>query len=276
MANLSISTAWNETVEFVRRESRLLFPLAFMLVALPSAILKTVQPLPPSPGEAPPMGPWLLVIPLVVVATLVGNLAISWLALRPGASVGEAIRRGARRFLPLIGAALLLALAGAILFFIAAMVAVVLVPGALAAAQAGAPAPAMVGAVLVTMLIIAPVLIFVGARMVALTPAAAVEEGGPIALLQRSWRLTAGHTWKLIAFLLLIGITVSVLGLVIEAVAGSLFIVLAGPARPGSASMVLIATVMAIVNTVVAVYLASLIARIYAQLAGDEKVAVFT
>jgi hypothetical protein len=271
MANLSITAAWNETVDFVRREARLLLPLAFIFVSLPSAILKIFMPMPAAPGEPPAMGAWLVLLPIVFVATIVGNLAMSWLALRPGASVGESIGRGGKRFLPLLGALLLLGLAGGLLFFIAAMVAVVIVPGALASAQAGATTPAMATAAAVTILLILPFLLFVGARMVALTPAAVAEEGGPIALLRRSWRLTAGNSLKLVGFLLLVGIAVSVIGYVVEALFGILFITVAGPIRPGSASLVLVAIVLAIVNTVVAAYLASLIARLYAQLAGKDE-----
>lgn len=268
MANLSISTAWNETVEFVKRESRLLFPLAFMLIALPSALLRIVMPPPPVPGTMPEPGLWLALVPLVIVATMVGNIAISYLALRPGVSVGEAIQRGLRRFLPLLAAVLLVALAGALLFFVVALVMVLVVPGAMSSAAAGAATSALALATVLAMLLLLPVILYFAARLIAVTPAAAAEEAGPIELIRRSWALTTGHVGKLVAFLLLVAIAVSVLGRVVESLAGILFIALAGPLRPGSLSTVLIALVLAAVNTVVGAYLGSLVARVYAQLSG--------
>src|SRR5688572_25228939 len=113
MARLSITTAWNESAEFVRREARLLFPVAFLLVSLPGLVLQLAMPA-VEPGQATPPGPWLALLPVALSLGLIGTLAISFLALRPGASVGEALQRGLRRFLFLLGASLLAA-AGPIL-----------------------------------------------------------------------------------------------------------------------------------------------------------------
>ena len=44
MANLSITTAWNETASFVQREARLLFPIAFLLIALPGGLFQMMLP----------------------------------------------------------------------------------------------------------------------------------------------------------------------------------------------------------------------------------------
>jgi hypothetical protein len=268
MANLSITAAWNDTTEFVKRESRLLFPIAFMLIALPVAVMEALTPDPAGPGRLPEHGVWTLLVPLVIIASMIGNLAISYLAIKADMSVGEAIGRGARRFLPLLGAFILLCLAGAILFLVAAIVAVLLVPGAMSDAAAGAQSPALARAVVLTVILLLPVLIFFGARLMLVTPVTAAEQGGSIAILRRSWSLTAGFVWKLAGFLLLIVILIGVLTTAVESVAGILFALLAGPLRAGSLSKLLTILVMAGVNTVVGVYLASLIARIYAQRAG--------
>ena len=81
MAKLSISTAWAETVAFVQRESRLLFPLAFMLISLPFALLGIVVPQ-PEPGQMPEVGPWLVLVLVALLVSMIGNVAISYLALR--------------------------------------------------------------------------------------------------------------------------------------------------------------------------------------------------
>ena len=275
MANLSITNAWNETAAFVSREAGLLFPISFLLLSLPNALMEAVTPAPAVPGQAPEPGLWLLFVPVLIVLGVIGNVAISQLALRPGSSVGEALRRGATRMPALLGAALLFGVAFLILFFVIAIIAVLIVPGAMDAAQAGAPTPAMVTVVLLVMLILIPVALFFGARLMMMTPVAALEAGGPFDLISRSWRLTAGHIWKLIGFLLLVAVVVGVLTGAIRAVAGIAFALLAGPLEPGSTSTWLVIVVMSLVNMVVAAYLTSFIARIYAQLAGTTTPDVF-
>ncbi len=271
MAKLSITTAWNETAAFVGREARLLFPLAFMLVALPVAAMGLVMPTPASPNELPGGGLWLLALPVALIASTIGNIAISHLALKPGASVGEGIARGAARCAMLIVAVILLGLVAMLSFFIVATIVMLLVPGAMAGAQSGVPTPALATATLLMVALILPLIVFLTARLLVMTPAAAAEEGGPIRLIQRSWALTAGHTWKLIGFILLVFITVGVLGAAIEAVVGLVAALLVGPLAPGSLSALIVIVAMAGVNTVIGAYLATLIARIYAQLAGTAE-----
>jgi membrane-anchored glycerophosphoryl diester phosphodiesterase (GDPDase) len=120
-----------------------------------------------------------------------------------------------------------------------------------------------------------PLLFYFGARLMLMTPAAAAEEVGPIGLIVRSWRLTAGSVWKLIGFLILIALLVGILSTVVQIIGGLFFALVAGPPEPGSLSALLVTTLMAGVNTVVAVCLTSLIARMYTQLAGSAPSDVF-
>ena len=275
MANLSITQAWNETVEFVRREGGLLFPVSFMLVSLPNALREALTPPPPLPGQLPPAGLWVLLIPVAVVTAIIGNLAISYLALRPGSSVGEALRRGVARMPALLAAAILVGIVGAILFFILAIISFILIPGALPSAPGSVPTQATVAALLLAFALMLPFLLFFGARLMMTTPAAAAESGGPFALIGRSWTLTADHVWKLIGFLLLLFVALIVIFGAIGAVAGILFTLVAGPIAPGSTSAWLVIVLMSLVNMVVTAYLTSLVARIYAQLAGTITPQVF-
>lgn len=275
MANLSITRAWNEAAEFVRREAGLIFPVAFLLLALPNALLEAFTPPAPAPGESPEPGLWLLLIPLLGLASIVGNVAISYLALRPGSSVGEALRRGAGRMPALLGAGLLVGLGFLILFFIVAGIVFALVPGAIAAVEAGATTGAMVTAVTIVFLLVLPVAFYFGARLMLTTPVAAAEGAGVFQILKRSWQLTTGHVWKLVGFLVLVGILVGVLTGAIRAVTGILFAIVAGPLEPGSTSAWLVIVVMSLANMVVFAYLNTTIARIYAQLAGERTDQVF-
>lgn len=261
MATLSITAAWEETAAFVKREARLLFPIAFLLLSLPAAILQALTPV-TTPGRMPEAGLWLLFLPVLLVCSLVGALAISWLALRPGASVGEALQVGLRRFLPLIGAALLVGCGVALV-----MVPVLLIVGAIAAAGGGAASPALVA--LLT-LILVPLYLLIWVRLILMTPAAAVEPGGSIAIIRRSWQLTQGHFWRLLGFLLLIIVVALVTLMAVTAVFGLLILAVVGPPQPGNLAMFLISLASALVQAVVSGVFTAFIARIYAQLSGGQ------
>lgn len=266
---LSVTKAWNESVAFVKAEARLLFPLAFMLVALPAAVTRALVPVVP-PGETPPAGPWIAAAVLAMVAALVGNLAISCLAIRPGVSVGEALAQAARRSPLLVAAALLIVCAFLALAFMLSFVVALVVVGA-SAGSAATPGSAELGrAAVILAVVLIPVLVFFSARLLLMAPVAAAERGGPFAIISRSWRLTQGNSVKLVGLILMLFLLALVLQVAVESVLGTLFILLAGPAQPGSISALLILLAMAALNMVLAVYVGTLVARIYAQAAGDQ------
>ena len=115
---MSIGKAWEEA-----RESSLLFPVALLFVALPGLILQEMTPpelakwnlaestMPQVPGSF-----WLAML-LAVIIIWFGSLTLFALALRPGISVGEALRLSFARLPVLLGVALVVAgfLAGAVI-----------------------------------------------------------------------------------------------------------------------------------------------------------------
>src|SRR5688572_9793369 len=109
MARLSISTAWSETVNTVKREGGLLFLIAFGLIALPGVIYQALNPQPLPPEQVEPTAMMLLAIPLILV-TVLGTLTVTIIALGRENVVRSAISAAARRVLPLLGAALILVL----------------------------------------------------------------------------------------------------------------------------------------------------------------------
>jgi hypothetical protein len=252
MKPLSITTAWNETAAFVKREAGLLFPIALGLIALPSAFLQAVAPT-PGPGEQPEAGMWmLLILPLVVLATI-GQLSIITLALGREVVVRDAFAHALRRCLPAIGASLL---------FAAAMV-VLLLPFILVAGSLANQA--------VTVLVLVPVillaLLFLGVRFMMLSPIAAAEPLGPVAILKRSWALTRGHALKLLGLVLVVVLVFLILAFAISVVGGIAIHTLVGKPDPGSLSFFLALLLNTLLNMVFTAIFATLIARIYAQLA---------
>ncbi|HEV2079470.1 MAG TPA: hypothetical protein VGR19_06185 [Allosphingosinicella sp.] len=251
MQKLSITTAWNETLVFVKREAGLLFPIAFGLMALPMVFLQLLAPR-SAPGQEPEAGLWMLLIFPLMFLSVIASVAISALATGRETVVGEALKRGVRRFLPLLGGMLLIG------FCVMAMVLVLVVV---------AQASRTVGVSLGVVVVIGAILLWV--RLMLMTPVAAAEAGGPIALIKRSLGLTSGHTGKLLGFVILIFILGMVAGLALVTVGGILIHLLAGKPEPGSIGLLLVLLLSALLNTVFLVFFTVLVARIYAQLAGQ-------
>ena len=271
MARLSITTAWNETVAFIGREAQLILPIAFLLLALPGAGLQLVMPT-PAPGVTPEFPPiFLLLVPLAILAGMVGSIAITYLALRPGRSVGEALQRGLGRFLILFAASLLIGLAALIL-----LVPLLVLFAGSAALTAATPAAAA-GPMLRVLLIFLVVMIAFWVRLLLMNAVAAAEDVGPIDIITRSWALTSGYFWKLLGFVLLLLLAALIVSVAISALLGILLFLAAGPPEPGSVSMIVMMIVSALIQSVLSAIFLVLIARIYAQLAGgDDRSAVFT
>lgn len=265
MARLSISESWNETVAFVRREGQLLFPIAFLLVGLPAAILQAAMPA-QDPGAQPEIGAWAWLILPAMLLGMAGYLVLCRLAVRRSAAAGEAFSNALSRILPLLGAVLLLLLA-----FVLIAVPILIVAGVGAAAE-GSPEAAGVG-VAIAMILFAVAALAVGVKMLLLYPVAAMEPVGPVGILRRSWELTAGHFWKLLGFLLLFAILFAVISLAVGAVAGLLIFAIAGPPEPGSVASFLMLLIGAILNTLFVVLFGTTIARIYARLAAPAEAA---
>jgi hypothetical protein len=261
MAGLSISRAWEDTKRIVAHDGRLIASVALALVALPTAVTSLIDP----KGAAGVSGPrWMLVVMLVAsLAALAGQLALVRLALGPSITVGSAIAHGLKR-MPVY-------LLSAILIVVVLMA--LAIPFGLALAALGVPVdaktmPLTPGVTLVLLLFIALV-VFIAVRMLVTAPVASAEEIGPVAIIRRSWSLTAGHWWHLLGFLLAFFIGAVVALLAVSAATGAIAVLLFGPIEPMSASALLVALVEALANAAITGLFAVMLARIYAQLSGS-------
>jgi hypothetical protein len=260
MATLSIGKAWEDSIAFVRREWQLLFPVAFLFVALPVAILQ--QMVPPqmaqwamAPRGEPPMlpGSFWLAIALTSLITSFGSLALYALALRPGISVGEALQLGVRRFGTLV--LVLLIFMGVIL---AAGIVLALVFVALSFVSSS------VAGVLALLFSFAAVIfgIVVGVRMILLNPILIDTALGPVEAIRRSWTLAKRHFWRLFGFIMVIGI----LSFIVTQAAAVVFGSIAGLLGGATAAQIVGGLASIVVSTVVQVYFLVMLARIYRQL----------
>ena len=271
MNKLSLNDAWNDTAAFVKREWRLLVPIALLLNALPMAFAMAMMPkFTPQTGIEP--GLWLVAIPIAAFIGIIGNIAICWLAMSSGRSVGEGLKRGISRFLPLFALYLLVGLAVGLLFVIVAVIAGLLFSGL----DTQSPSPgALAGLGLILFLLMVPVLVVISVRLMMAAPVAAAEEGGPTTILKRSLALTGPVFWPLLGFLILTSILSVVIQMVASAIAGIPILVLAGRPEESGLSQALFLLVGAAVSTLVTVYVTTMVARIYLRLAGKPNADVF-
>lgn len=253
MAKLSIGQAWVETVDAVKRDGRLIVPVALAFAVVPATLFAlAVRPVPA--GQIREPGMWMVLYPLLILAALIGQMAIMRMAIGPAASVGEAIRHALRRAPAVIGAALMFALPAA----------AILIPAALPVlANPTSPPPA--ASLLFSVAFIVALCLWV--RLMLMTASGVAEEIGPIAIIKRSWALTRGNFWRLLAMTLLFGMVAWIAIRAVEWVMGSVLIVALGKPEPWSVSALLIALIAAIVQTIASVLFAVLLARIYVQLA---------
>lgn len=261
MAGLSISRAWDETRAILGRDGKLLVSVALALIVLPATIQGLVAP--PLAREAP--AGWVQGVGLVVALLgIAGQIAVIRLALASPTVVGDAIAHAFRRLLPTIAAILLIAFA----FAIVALPVFMLLAGmeSIEAAAAGAVGPEIGRAMLVVFLL----LLLLGARFQLITPVGAAEPIGPIRILRRSWAISKGQYWRLLAFLLmtllLVVIVVFYLGQVMTAVViGSLV----GKIAQFSIGALIAGLLAGIAQGAFSVVISVMIARIYTQLAGS-------
>ena len=257
MTKLSIGQAWSEAVDVVKRDGRLIVPVALAFAVIPATLFALVVPPAPA-GQLPKPGSWTFLYPLLILAALIGQMAIMRLAIGPAASVGESIRHALRRSPSVIGAALIFGIPAA------AIMLPILMP-ILANPTSPPPAAALL------LMVAAIVLLCLWVRLMLMTPSGTAEEIGPVAIVKRSWALTRGNFWRLLAMALLFGIVAWIAIVAVQSVTGSVLIIALGKPEPWSVSALLMALIAAIVQTIASVLFAVLLARIYVQLAGAES-----
>lgn len=258
MSRFSVSRAWDETMGVLRHDSRLIIPIALAFLVLPGVISDTARP---QIGDSAsnPSGLMLTFMLIVLIAALVGQLAIIWLSISPGANVREAINRGARKVPAVIVSALMLLIP----------VSLILAPFVLPILASPTNPPR--GASL-ALLIAVPLLLILACRFLLASTTGVVEGLGPLAMLKRSWALTRGSTAKLYGMFLLFMLAALIVVMATQFVAGSLIIVALGRPEPWSIAALLTGLVVQLSTAIVSVMVTIMIARVYAQLAGAEPI----
>ena len=260
MASLSISKAWDESKRIINRDGKLLVSVALALIVFPAAVLGLLAP--PIATEAPPK--WVQMVSLLVgLVGIAGQIALIRLALFPATVVGDAISSGFRRLLPTF-VALVLVILGLVLILLPIFV-LVAGTGSFDAAAAGKVTPEAGRALLLVVL-----LGFLAiARFQLVTPVGGAEAIGPIKILIRSWELSKGHYWRLLAFVVLTLVLLLILVLFLGQMMGAILVgSVAGEIAPLSVGALVAGLIAGVAQGAFSVIVSVMIARIYAQLAG--------
>lgn len=279
MGQLSISQAWEEGTRFAGREFGLLYPIALLLIELPILAFYLIQPFPavaaePLPGQALTfqlmvdqfggLPQFLLFMGMSLAAFVIqtyGGLAITWLALNPGAEIGQSLAAAGRRLPAALGVLLLVFLG----FLLLSLPMWLLIVGA--SAQ---PSPGTGMAVLLFGLVFMILVIAIAPRLSVTTPVTAAERIGPFGILRRSWDLTKGNFWRLFGTFLLIGLVVIIVSLVLLLIFGTITRLLVGPPESNFTAAFVLELLNSLVFAAYSVFMFCFIAKIYEQLAEPE------
>jgi len=250
--SVSIGTAWSEAAAFVAAEKRLLAPLVLALMVLPTTVSQLIQPANPF-VDSGGMRPWMVIGLVALLIGLVGQMAVSRLAMGADRSLGSTIGLALRRLPATLGAFILFFLVAS-LVLIPSIVVITLVSGGQAAGGINGLTVLVVFA-LMPRILIAPAL-------------AMTEPLGPWGLIKATWRATRGQYWRLLSFFLLFLVASLIVAVAVSAVVGSFATLALGKPEPLTVSRLLVALAGGLVQGTVATIYAAMIGRLLVQLPG--------
>lgn len=267
MAKLSISKAWEESSAFLRREARLVAPVALAMFTVPATLFGWYNPS-GDPNQATGGLGWPLTLVILVLA-ISGQMAIAGMAIGWSGSVGSALAHALRRVWGVLGTVLIvfLPLSVALVLVIAMMVGGA---GLTDPTQVTPEALAAIPGLSIVVLIFTFIFLFVATRLFLISSLGMVETANPVRILARSWQLTSGHFLRLVGTLLLIVIASFVASLAIAVVVGSLMTMVAGEPRPYNLSALVVSLADGVVSAAISAVSAALAARVYVQLSAGQ------
>ncbi len=257
MTAVSIGRAWEETKAFIARDKRLLVPLALGLIVLPTAIVGLVAPGAQIGGADKNVTGAALTLADALIG-LVAQLTVVRLALGFSGSLGQAMALAARRLWVLLSAMLIL-----VLPFVLLSVTV----GGFIDPKSGGVASGPRGVAALLLLVVIGAFIWLAVRLLLVSVVVMAEDQGPVALLKRSFAITRGHFWRLLAFVLLILSAFLALIVAVGAVGAALVTAVFGAPDAMTVGALIVGLLTGAIQAGVAVVYVAMLSRIYAQLA---------
>lgn len=262
---LSIGRAWEEARAALVAHRRVVLPLLLGLVLIPSVVMAMVEPRTSDVVAKPNV--WMTLVTLVgLLSLLVAQLTVILIVNGWRGSLGAAIGRGCRRAPVYAGGLLLIAVALALVSLLA------LSGTPMAVDSAGNPDLTRLTPYARIIFSLAGIaLIFLSVRFLPLAAVVVEENSGVIQSMRRSFALTRGHFFRLLAFLVVTGIVIIVASRAVIVVVGSVAQLLLGKAEPWSLSLLVTAFAAGAMQMVLTAIYASMIARLSAQLGADSR-----
>ncbi|WCT72513.1 hypothetical protein PQ455_12815 [Sphingomonas naphthae] len=262
---LSIEQALTAARNFGRSEQWLVVPVTLAFQLVPALLVNLVWPEKLrldmlSAGAAQIPAGLVLVAFLALLVSVFGGMVLTALAVVPRATVQDAMRLAARRLPAIIGAGLLLFFGWMLAFLIFSIIAGV----ALAALPVRSLSAALMAIGFIGMLVVI-------ARMAPLLPLMVDRPVGPVAALRATWRLTAGHFWRLLGFLALFFLTTWIVNIAIVTAVGSVLILLGRMMGAVGLAEAVAGLLAATLGAVANAALVLIVAQIYRQLSGASR-----
>ena len=259
MTEFSLGTIWEETLAFLRREAALLMPVALATFGVAQLLLEIGMGGKPADGPGlQSFSPQSLLLLPAMLLLLIGNLAVSRIALMPGRSVGESLSDTLRSLPRALGVMLLI-------FTIMAGIALVIVIAATLGAMTFRVDPRAITPNIMIVLMV-PMLV-IGIRMLLLVPLLSVEQPRPVEAIRRAWALSRPHFLRFVGVFAIMMMLTIILAMIQQFVVGSLFQLLALVISDGQLVAILRALVNATLEAMLSLAITLYIALIYKKVA---------
>lgn len=277
--NFDMNRTWSQAVALVRANLQLLAVVAGVFLLLPALAFylfnpdllqlfvagRTVEQIDASIAA---MAPRLLAFGLVVfVGQMIGQAALVALVGRHRPTVGEAIGLGARALPSLVGALIVFFLG---MYAVGLMFSLLMALVALLFGAALVTGGALTGLISIAVLVVQ---LYLMVRCMLALPVIVLEhQRNPWKALVRSWRLTAGHAWRILAFVVLLGVAYFVIALLVMFVLGAIGLIAgADPSGQaiGTGSVLGFAAVASVMGAAVAMLASGVLVSMHRQLASE-------
>jgi hypothetical protein len=257
---ISMSSIWDETVVLLRRESALMVPLALATIGIGSAVSSLAQGTIQKAGGEGVSGLIYFALLMATILTLVGNLAVTALALRPGMSVGEALRLGLTRLPKMVAISILF---GLVVTLMVIPLAVILIASGvdIQAKMPDVPPLAMLYA-----LVAIAALFYLGARMFTVN-ALVVDKNPPVVeTIKQTFAATQGLAGKIIGVTILFLVVAIVFGGATTTIFGAAFALIGKMIGSPFAALMMTALVGGMVSAGLSLISTLFAARLYTNL----------
>lgn len=277
--DFNMNRTWSQATTLLSGNFQLLAVIAGVFLLLPSIVLYIAMPdlftmaaMPQDPDRMSEammnmMGPLLSFGLIALLFQIVGYGAMIDLMGGQRPTVGEAIARGIKCLLPVIGAIVLFGLVYLLLAFLISLVSALLV--GLVTAVGGEGAGVLISFLVAVVLLLT--MLYIATRFSLTLPVIVLErQFNPAKALLRSWRLTSGHSRAIFGFYVLLLVAYVVIAVVVMGLVSVVGAALGG----GTATALFMGIFNGLIGALVAMLLSGILVSMHQQLGGSSSAEV--